>query len=143
MIFGDSPVIPPGYQGRYIPESIVRFLQVLKSHGFGIVVTGPAQKTLNIFWNDIRCGYVNGTVIRHRAVVGYNCFAFGHPTNSCPPDLKRSISRNFCEKYDCLDSDIILFEGGGSNTGKTYLMIASPVIALRVFRTEAESFSVF
>ena len=138
MIFGDSPV-PPDYKGQDIPESIVSFLQSLKCHGFGISVSGSARKTLNIFWNDIRCGYVNTTVISHTAVVGYNFYPFGHATNSCPPDRRLNISRDFCEKYGCLDSDIILFEGSGSNTGKTYLMIASPAIALHVFMIEAET----
>jgi hypothetical protein len=139
MTLGDSPV-PLGYRGQDIPESTVRFLQdLLNNHEFSVKESGSARKTLKISWNDIRFGYVNSTVISHKAVVGYSFYANKHTTDACPHHLIHSISRYFREKYRCSDADIIHFDGKGSNTGKTYSMIASRAIALHVFMTKAES----
>jgi 5-methylcytosine-specific restriction endonuclease McrA len=78
-----------------------------------------------------RLGYINGSVLAAKGVLGYHFAAHGSPTNSSPAGLAPVLAEFFCATYQCEPNNLVVQEGRGSNVGYIYLVIRSWEVALR------------
>lgn len=129
--------IPTHYGAQELSPSLRNLLIQLASHGFAFRRSKQAGKTINVVRDEQRFGYINGSVIQKGGVLGYHFAPLGNPTNSCPPQLIPKLIPFFCQRYSCTQDDLVLHEGKGNNSGNTYLVIKSPVVALRALLQDA------
>jgi hypothetical protein len=125
---------PLGYKGSDLPISVLRMLAKLEHYNINAKVTTSAGKTLNLFRYGVRCGYINGDVLRRNGVLGYHFAPWGNnPSDSCPPNLADKLVFIFCDRYKCNVSDVVVHKGTGEkNKDRTFLIINNPDVALRV-----------
>lgn len=129
---------PPGYAGPSLPTSVVSMLTILERHGIGAdASTQFAGKTINLVQDGNRCGYINGSVLERSGVLGYRFAWSGRPNNACPPELTETLVPVFCDRYRCEPADFVVHHRGGENTGRTFLIIKNPTVALRVLLQDA------
>src|SRR5687767_7227766 len=127
------PVAPDGYTGPSLPPSVLSMLTILERYGIrGEASTRFAGKTINLVQNGSRCGYINGSVLERNGVLGYHFAWSGRPNNACPPDIADELVPKFCDRYKCDSADLDVHRGGGTNTGRTFLIIKNATVALRV-----------
>lgn len=126
------------YNGERLPASITQMLERLSRKGIRMEVSAKGNstgKTINLMWKGKRAGYVNPTVLSRKGVLGYHFSAAGH--NHSPSELEGRLDAWFCDRYDCARRDFIIHDGGGTNSGRTYLIIMDPEVAIRVVLAEA------
>ena len=118
------------YAGPTLTPEIRSILSILERHDITFKTTGPSRKTIRVFDGDRNLGYVNGTVVRRKGLLGYHFVESGYSSDSCPKHLMPTLIETFCERYSCTASAFELHEGSGSNTGRLYLLIRDPMVAL-------------
>lgn len=122
-----------GYAGINLPSSVLSLLEILERYGFEAAAsTKHAGKTLNLYYQGERCGYVNSTVLAGGSVLGYHFRWSGKPNNACPPELAERLLDVFSQRYECDPLELEIHHGTGSNAGRTNLHIRNPTLALRV-----------
>lgn len=120
------------YKGIELPARIQSFLSIISKHSCRLVVTGASKKTIRIFNGDRNLGYINSTVIRRQAIVGYHFLEDGNGTDACAKGNEGSLIQDFCNKYECEPDDIDIHSGVGANSGRTFLLIRDPRLALEI-----------
>ena len=126
------------YGGDDLPAPILRMLNQVRQRGVQLEVSahaGSTGKTINLMWKGERIGYVNPTVLSRGGVLGYHFRSAG--TNSCPGELKGRLDSWFCDRLDCTPRDFITHDGGGSNSGRTYLIVTDADVATRAVLRDA------
>ena len=127
----------PGYAGPTLPSEVTSFLAILTSHGFTTEATSDqAGKTIRIFHHGVWYGYINGSVLERSAVLGYRFTAWDHNNNACPPEVADHLASTFAEKYACTEDDVIVQRGKGGNSGRAFLIVRNPTVALRVLQID-------
>ncbi len=113
-------------------------MAILEHYGFIAEATAKrAGKTINVLRDGDRCGYINHNVLRLKGALGYHFARWGYTNNACPPELADRLVPEFCERYHCDSSDLTVQHGSGANRGRTFLIINSPTVALRVLLQDA------
>lgn len=121
------------YAGPRLPPIVVSFLAILDRYAIKVGVSSRhASKTINLLYEGTRCGYIDGTVLRHGGVLGYSFFWTGRNNNACPPEIADRLAIVFCERYKCDLPDIVVHRGTGANENRTFLIIKDATLALRV-----------
>lgn len=122
------------YAGPPLPKRVQSFLSLLEGHSLQIVPTGSAGKSIRILSQDKNLGYVNSTVLQRGALVGYRFNETGYESDSCPKAAEPTLIADFCARYNCTPKDLDSHYGAGKNTGRLFLLIRDPTVALRVFQ---------
>lgn len=125
------------YAGIPLPSLNRSFLELLRTQGFDLVQTGPSQKTTRIYFKGENRGYVNNTVVQKGALLGYHFATVGHRSDSCPPELTETLVEWACQRFKCPKTDLVVHNGAGSNTGRTFLLFKSATTALRTLKTDS------
>ncbi len=125
---------PKGYKGSDLPTPVLLMLEKLVNYKIEARATTSVGKTLNLFFNDTRCGYINSEVLRRNGVLGYHFRTWGNsPNDACPPNLANILIPTFCDRYKCIASDLVIHNGKGEkNENRTFLIIKNPDVAIRV-----------
>lgn len=127
---------PRGYRGPPLPVPITDLLKALRRHDFQCTATGGG-KTIAVSRSGRRCGYVKPYVIRSEGSLGYYLGPLGIEGQQCPARQVSHVVKQFCKRYACSQSDLIVHPLGGTNSGTSLLIIRSPELALRVLLQDA------
>jgi len=127
---------PRGYRGPPLPVPITDLLKALQRHGFQCTATGGG-KTIAVSRSGRRCGYVKPYVIRSEGSLGYYLGPLGIEGQQCPARQVSPVVKQFCRRYACSRSDLIVHPLGGTNSGTSLLIIRNPELALSVLLQDA------
>jgi hypothetical protein len=123
-----------------VPPRVEAFLHRLKGNGFAVVTTGSAGMTYRIRRGVEDYGYVNGTVLKRDAVLGYHFRESGRRgSDSCPAGLELNLVDSFCRRYGCAPGDLDALPGNGANSGRLFLHVRDPEVALKILEADANA----
>ncbi len=121
------------YSGRDFSPEVQSLLELLKERGFGLKVTGYANKTVRIYYENRNCGYINETVLQRKGVLGYHFQPHGQSTDACPRQLDGKLFEFMTSRYEC-SADALDVQRTSRNT---YLIFRDANVALRVLAADA------
>ncbi len=130
-------LLPPTYNGPLLLPDVESLLEILAGYGFTYQSTGLEDKTLNIYFNGRRCAYINASTARYGGIVGYHFAPWGRPANDCPTEFISCLGEEFQRRYNCKSEDVFVQIGAGSNSGRRFLIIKNPIVALKVLCQDA------
>jgi hypothetical protein len=116
-----------------LPARLHDLLDILARRGVTAEAsTKYAGKTINLFQGGVPCGYINGSVIERGGVLGYRFTWSGRANDACPPEQAGEVAQIFRDRYQCGPEDFVVHPGTGANSGRAFLIITNPTLALRV-----------
>ncbi|TCP04457.1 HNH endonuclease [Rubrivivax gelatinosus] len=120
------------FRGSPLSEPHRSFLRKSVDRGFDVFVTGVAQKTIRLSWKAKDVGYINGDVVRRKALLGLHFASFGRATDACPPQVASDPNSWVVNTFGAVPSDFVIHRGTGSNKNNIYILLRSEVLAWRL-----------
>ena len=121
------------YAGRELAPQVTSLIDILRRHGFGVLICGGSNKTIRIHHGERRVGYVNATVLQRHGVLGYHFALHGRAADACPKDLVEKIVEIFVARYR-IPAEALDVQRSARNT---YLIFREPTAALKVLLQDA------
>lgn len=130
-----SSLVPTDF-GLPLTAALRSFLTQAAELGFTARYSNRVRttNTLRVVGHGLDVGYINSSVLPS-AVLGYRFrWTATDQYDACPPQLERTVEREFCRRYGCTPADFEVQRQRKKDTLKVYLVIKSVPVALRVLQ---------